>query len=586
MKRKKEDQKLSKITEKSRRHKESEYTVDSFDLDVVVNNEIDKCVLCKNDHQFGLLMKERLKEHHADVEEVQDSDTTVLDVEGVWASKFSLDYKGKRRVFVHYHCALFSPQTQFTGVTWINLRKEVSRSASLKCHHCGLSGATIGCLIRNCSYVVHLSCAIKISDYGMAEHVKDFLCPQHLEERRRSKFDAEQLVTDLSKGLEPNPINVSTFSLDIICRPCRDDTKSIPSFYYASALMDGDNLNITQPCVGGLSCCDCDGRCDDVATCSCLAFSSKSYTYAGTLIPDLEADHIILECNERCSCSIRRCTNRVVGKGLPSQLEVFKVSAKKGCNGEFPSESKEVELGVRTLDPIPKHSFVCELTGQLSYGHATDQFPILSESSEREPTLTESVMNGANVCNEYQHNSFRGKVFPVCLWEDRTIYKFMKQPNECSTWDDEMIATLERNGSTRSTMLPDGAVLLKGTESDKPLTTDNSVSVSKVSSQMNTVRKLLDKTIFLDCRRYSNVGSFIRHQVADREYQNKLPLGNPLEKSTSHSSADRTDSQARNNTPSPTLLRKFVYFDRKDLNKRKLALFAVSDIAANSELFL
>ncbi len=52
---------------------------------------------------------------------------------------------------------------------------------------------------------------------------------------------------------------------------------------------------------------------------------------------------------------IRRCTNRVVAKGINYQLEVFRVKSKNG----------ELTWGVRTLEFIPDGSFICEVIGQL-----------------------------------------------------------------------------------------------------------------------------------------------------------------------------------------------------------------------------
>jgi hypothetical protein len=49
----------------------------------------------------------------------------------------------------------------------------------------------------------------------------------------------------------------------------------------------------------------------------------RSYSYS-TLIPGLVQGKLIIECNLRCACSVRRCTNRVVSKGLSHRLQVFR----------------------------------------------------------------------------------------------------------------------------------------------------------------------------------------------------------------------------------------------------------------------
>lgn len=71
----------------------------------------------------------------------------------------------------------------------------------------------------------------------------------------------------------------------------------------------------------------------------------------------------------------RRCSNRVVEKGLTARLEVFRVAKDLPTDGSISimEALNSNTWGVRTLDFIPKGGFVCELTGQYVLGKtATD----------------------------------------------------------------------------------------------------------------------------------------------------------------------------------------------------------------------
>ena len=76
----------------------------------------------------------------------------------------------------------------------------------------------------------------------------------------------------------------------------------------------------------------------------------------------------------------RRCTNRVVEKGLNYRLEVFRVAQTDKNNSDSSASSTSSSSssaastqnnntwGVRTLDFIPQNAFVCEVTGQFLLG--------------------------------------------------------------------------------------------------------------------------------------------------------------------------------------------------------------------------
>jgi len=81
-------------------------------------------------------------------------DRNMFDSEKVWASPYSLSFKG-RRLFVHYYCAIYSPLVSVSaGRKWFNLRSEVSRGQALQCSLCSKRGPTLGCIVGRCNVVV------------------------------------------------------------------------------------------------------------------------------------------------------------------------------------------------------------------------------------------------------------------------------------------------------------------------------------------------------------------------------------------------------------------------------------------------
>eukprot|EP00965_Chrysotila_dentata_P241327 6204209-Pleurochrysis_carterae.AAC.2 len=83
-----------------------------------------------------------------------------------------------------------------------------------------------------------------------------------------------------------------------------------------------------------------DARRDDVA-------DSAAYNTEGCL---LRARDNLFECNGSSSCS-QRCYNRVVGRGVRAELQVFKTVGRG--------------WGVRSQKPLSAGSFICEYTGEM-----------------------------------------------------------------------------------------------------------------------------------------------------------------------------------------------------------------------------
>eukprot|EP00667_Euglena_gracilis_P025938 EG_transcript_30785 len=128
------------------------------------------------------------------------------------------------------------------------------------------------------------------------------------------------------------------------------------SFAYTSDLVvspDADGGPGASPAPG----CDCYASCGPLTPCSCLGRTPLgcAYNEDGTLTEEYMAQdpsvaYPIFECNSRCSCP-RRCSNRIVQKGISCQLEVF------------PTEGKG--FGVRAVAPIPQGAFVCCYIGEV-----------------------------------------------------------------------------------------------------------------------------------------------------------------------------------------------------------------------------
>ncbi|ONK79123.1 uncharacterized protein A4U43_C01F3170 [Asparagus officinalis] len=70
------------------------------------------------------------------------------------------DRFGIARVWVHQHCAVWSPEVYFAGLGCLkNIRAALCRGRALKCSRCGRPGATIGCRVDRCPKTYHLPCS-------------------------------------------------------------------------------------------------------------------------------------------------------------------------------------------------------------------------------------------------------------------------------------------------------------------------------------------------------------------------------------------------------------------------------------------
>ncbi|KAJ9153551.1 hypothetical protein P3X46_026978 [Hevea brasiliensis] len=70
------------------------------------------------------------------------------------------DRYGIAGIWVHQHCAVWSPEVYFAGLGRLkNVRAALCRGRALKCTRCGRPGATIGCRVDRCPKTYHLPCA-------------------------------------------------------------------------------------------------------------------------------------------------------------------------------------------------------------------------------------------------------------------------------------------------------------------------------------------------------------------------------------------------------------------------------------------
>ncbi|XP_042427691.1 uncharacterized protein LOC122015081 [Zingiber officinale] len=89
------------------------------------------------------------------------------------------DRFGIPRIWVHQHCAVWSPEVYFAGLGCLkNVRAALYRGRALKCSRCGRPGATIGCRVDRCPKTYHLPCSR--AEGCIFDHRKFLIaCPDH-----------------------------------------------------------------------------------------------------------------------------------------------------------------------------------------------------------------------------------------------------------------------------------------------------------------------------------------------------------------------------------------------------------------------
>lgn len=124
-----------------------------------------------------------------------------------------------------------------------------------------------------------------------------------------------------------------------------DDDKGPQHFEYISKVMYSNSVGKLEPSHG----CDCRSGCTTGDRCPCVQLNGGELPFNpnGYLV---KRKAMVYECGDQCRCP-PSCRNRVSQKGVKNQLEVFKTNGKG--------------WGVRSWDPIPAGSFICEYTGEV-----------------------------------------------------------------------------------------------------------------------------------------------------------------------------------------------------------------------------
>ncbi|ESO95699.1 hypothetical protein LOTGIDRAFT_116536 [Lottia gigantea] len=152
-------------------------------------------------------------------------------------------------------------------------------------------------------------------------------------------------------------------------------------FQYIKTNIPGPNLDLElfEEEYAGCDCQKCDQIDFHLRLCSCITTTGLNYRdnkLLSEIFENVESKPI-LECNSNCSCS-KTCHNRLVQKGIQIKLEVFDA----GIKG----------LGLRTLEIIPRGTFVCEYAGEIL---------TKSEAAKRCQNLLPSDMNYLMVLQEH-----------------------------------------------------------------------------------------------------------------------------------------------------------------------------------------
>ncbi|XP_078454900.1 histone-lysine N-methyltransferase SUV39H2 [Lampetra fluviatilis] len=120
------------------------------------------------------------------------------------------------------------------------------------------------------------------------------------------------------------------------------------SFIYINEYRPMDGVVMAKEPVVGCSCKDCFSERGN-GCCPTINFTSFAYTNSGRV--KVKPGTPIYECNSLCQCG-PECKNRVVQKGIPFPLCIFRTDNGRGW-------------GVKTMQKIKKNSFVMEYVGEL-----------------------------------------------------------------------------------------------------------------------------------------------------------------------------------------------------------------------------
>ncbi|XP_075997195.1 histone-lysine N-methyltransferase SETMAR [Genypterus blacodes] len=196
------------------------------------------------------------------------------------------------------------------------------------------------------------------------------------------------MMLDLSNNLENVPVLLEENTA----------LRTLPEFEYSPENIQGPGCTV-DPSEVILPGCTCLSHSCNPESCSCLQKYGQAYCRSGTLLNLNGAgtgySTPVFECNALCTCS-ETCSNRVVQRGLGFRLEVF--------------STKERGWGVRTLEPLPRGTFVCEYAGevigfdearrrQLAQGSKENNYIIAVREHAGKDHVTNTFVDPASVGN-------------------------------------------------------------------------------------------------------------------------------------------------------------------------------------------
>ena len=111
--------------------------------------------------------------------------------------------RANRRILIHMNCAKYTPDVMIVGGAWRNIFKALNRAKQLRCNLCKKTGASIGCINKDCNRSYHYHCCLET---GWTFNEKDihFHCDTH----RSKEFltnDAQESVISIDFFRSKNP---------------------------------------------------------------------------------------------------------------------------------------------------------------------------------------------------------------------------------------------------------------------------------------------------------------------------------------------------------------------------------------------
>lgn len=170
---------------------------------------------------------------------------------------------------------------------------------------------------------------------------------------------ANVMIPDITYGQESQPISCVNY-IDY-------DVPMFPGYMTERIATAGVPLNLDSDF---LCSCDCTDDCQDKKNCSCWRLTHQAYQALRGNVSKPRVGYYyrrlrnsvltgIYECNSRCKCSKKSCSNRVVQQPTSQKLQLFKTEMKG--------------WGVRCLNDIPRGGFICIYVGCLMTEHDADK---------------------------------------------------------------------------------------------------------------------------------------------------------------------------------------------------------------------